>query len=53
MRQGILAYLKLWGTLALMCLVMPRLAFAGAVGVITGQWRLWNRLVIRALGLHR
>ena len=47
MKQAILAYLTMWGALILLCLVAPRLAFAGAKGVVTGNWRPWNRRLLR------
>lgn len=49
MRHTPWACLAMWGALILLCLFAPRLAFAGARGLLSGDWRLWHKWTIGLL----
>lgn len=44
--RALWAYLTMWGVLILLWIVAPRLALAGAKGLISGDWRSWNRRLL-------
>lgn len=44
-----IAWLKLIAVLILMCIIAPKLAWAGAKGLISGAWKSWNTKMLDIL----
>jgi len=47
--QEIWSWVLLLTAVALLLIIDPRLAFAGAVGLLSGNWGRWNRRMGRVL----
>ena len=42
-------WLCLIGAISLLCVLAPRVALAGAIGLIVGRWHRWNVHVARIM----
>jgi len=51
MRQVLWAYFSLWCVLFALFFLAPHLAIAGAIGLISGNWRLWNKWTMGMLDI--